>query len=125
MSKVVVTSLSAEEGPHNAILSAGGFEVVHPGPKVNTYDMAQLLPLVRDCVAVVAGSEPWPESLIAACPNLRVLSRTGVGFDAIDLPACDRHRVIVATTPGVNHHAVAEHTIALLFGVARGFPVRD
>lgn len=125
MSKVVCTSLSSEEGPHNSILSAAGFEVVHPGPNVNTYDMAQLLPLVRDCVAVVAGSEPWPESLLVQCPKLRVLSRTGVGFDAIDLPACDRHRVVVATTPGVNHHAVAEHTFALLFGVARGFPIRD
>jgi phosphoglycerate dehydrogenase-like enzyme len=92
---------------------------------VNLYDPAQLLPIVRDCVAVVAGSEPWPEHLLAACPKLRVLSRTGVGFDAIDLEACNRHRVVVATTPGVNHHAVAEHTFALLFGVARGFPVRD
>jgi phosphoglycerate dehydrogenase-like enzyme len=54
-----------------------------------------------------------------------VLARTGVGFDAIDLAACDKHRVVVATTPGVNHHAVAEHTFALLFGVARGFPLRD
>lgn len=125
MPTVVCTSLSAEEGPHNSILSAGGFQVVHPPANVNLYDPGQLLPLVRDCVAVVAGSEPWPESLIAACPKLRVLSRTGVGFDAIDLAACDRHRVIVATTPGVNHHAVAEHTFALLLGVARGFPIRD
>ena len=29
---------------------------------------------------------------------------------------------MVATTPGVNHHSVAEHTIALLTGVARGLP---
>ncbi len=125
MPTVVCTSLNSEEGPHNSILKAGGFEVVHPPRGVNLYDPAKLLPIVRDCDAVVAGSEPWSEHLIAACPKLRVLSRTGVGFDAIDMAACDRHRVIVATTPGVNHHAVAEHTFALLFGVARGFPSRD
>ncbi len=125
MPTVVCTSLNSEEGPHLPVLKAGGFEVVQPPHGYNLYDPAKLLPLVRDCEAVVAGSEPWPEHLIAACPKLRVLSRTGVGFDAIDLSACDRHRVVVATTPGVNHHAVAEHTFALLFGVARGFPARD
>ena len=125
MPKVVCTALSTEEGPHIAILKAGGFEVVHPPKDMNLYDPASLLPLVRDCVGVVTGSEPWPEHLLAACPKLRVLSRTGVGFDAIDLAASDKHRVVVATTPGVNHHAVAEHTFALLFGVARGFPSRD
>ena len=125
MPSVVCTSLSSEEGPHNQILSAAGFEVIHLPTTFNTYDPVKLKPVVQDCVAVVAGSEPWPDSLLAACPKLRVLSRTGVGFDAIDMAACDRRRVIVATTPGVNHHAVAEHTIALMFGVARGFPVRD
>src|SRR5262249_50269544 len=59
------------------------------------------------------------------CPKLRVLTRTGVGYDAIDLSACDQRRVVVATTPGVNHHSVAEHTIAMLLGVARLFPSRD
>ena len=33
--------------------------------------------------------------------------------------------MVVTTTPGVNHHSVAEHTIALLMGVARGFPDFD
>ena len=125
MPKVVCTALSAGEGPHFDILSKAGFEIIEAPLGVDLYEPANLLPVVRDCVAVVAGSEPWPESLIAACPKLRVLARTGVGFDAIDVPACDRHRVVVATTPGVNHHAVAEHTFALLLGVARGFPARD
>lgn len=125
MPTVVCTALSTDQGPHLEILKASGFSVVQPPGNVNLYDPAALLPIVRDCEAVVAGSEPWPEHLIAACPKLRVLSRTGVGFDAIDLAACDKHRVVVATTPGVNHHAVAEHTFALLFGVARGFPLRD
>lgn len=125
MQKVICTALSTESGPHVEMLTNAGFHIEDAPRDVNLYDPEKLLPIVKDCVAVVAGSEPWPESLIAACPKLRVLARTGVGFDAIDVPACDRHRVIVATTPGVNHHAVAEHTFALLLGVARGFPSRD
>jgi phosphoglycerate dehydrogenase-like enzyme len=125
MPKVVCTALNTNAGPHLKILQDAGFEVVPAPQGVNLYDNANLIPVVRDCVAVVTGSEPWPENVLAACPLLRVLSRTGVGFDAIDMAAADRHRVIVATTPGVNHHAVAEHTIALLFGVGRGFPRQD
>ncbi|WP_010585410.1 phosphoglycerate dehydrogenase [Schlesneria paludicola] len=125
MPKVVCTALSTEEGPHIEILQKAGFEVVQAPRDVDIYQTANLLPVVKDCVAVIAGSEPWPASLVEACPKLRVLARSGVGYDAVDLPACDKHRVIVATTPGVNHHAVAEHTFALLFGVGRLFPLRD
>ncbi len=125
MPKVACTALNTNEGPHLKILQDAGFEIVPSPPGVSLYSEANLIPLVKDCVAVVTGSEPWPDHVLAACPKLRVLSRTGVGFDAIDMAAADRHRVIVATTPGVNHHAVAEHTIALLFGVGRGFPRQD
>lgn len=125
MPKVACTALNTNEGPHLKILQDAGFEIVPSPPGVSLYKEANLIPLVQDCVAVVAGSEPWPDHVLAACPKLRVLSRTGVGFDAIDMAAADRRRVIVATTPGVNHHAVAEHTIALLFGVGRGFPLQD
>ena len=125
MPKVACTALNTNEGPHLKILHDAGFETVPSPGGMSLYDSAKLIPLVQDCVAVVAGSEPWTDEVLAACPKLRVLSRTGVGFDAIDMAAADRHRVIVATTPGVNHHAVAEHTIALMFGVGRNFPQQD
>jgi phosphoglycerate dehydrogenase-like enzyme len=73
--------------------------------------------------AVIAGAEPYPRKVIEALPRLRAIARSGVGYDAIDLAACDEAGVVVMTTPGVNHHSVAEHTFALLFGVARGFPI--
>lgn len=41
------------------------------------------------------------------------------------MDACEDACVIVATTPGVNHHAVAEHALAMLLAVARGFPGLD
>ncbi len=125
MPKVVCTALSSGSGPHFDILQKAGFEVVEVRRDVDIYQAANLLPAVRDCVAVIAGSEPWTEELLAGCPQLRVIARTGVGFDAVDVAACNKRRVVVATTPGVNHHAVAEHTIALLMGVARLFPSRD
>ena len=48
-----------------------------------------------------------------------VIARTGVGFDAVDLDACNEHGIVVTTTPGVNHHAVAEHTVGLMLALNR------
>ena len=125
MPKVVCTALSSGTGPHLEMLQRAGFEVIEAPRNIDIFKAENLLPVVRDCVAVIAGSEPWTAQMLAECPKLRVLARTGVGYDAIDLAACDKNRVVVATTPGVNHHAVAEHTIALMMGVARLFPSRD
>jgi phosphoglycerate dehydrogenase-like enzyme len=125
MLRVLCTALSTETGPHHQILRDAGFDVVVADRKLDLYTTAGLLAATEGIDAVIAGSEPWPRAVLEARPKIRVLSRTGVGFDAIDLPACDERRVVVATTPGVNHHAVAEHTLALLLGLVRGFPRRD
>lgn len=125
MPVVVCTGLNAEQGPHLEMLQAAGFEVRFVPRDVNLFQPANLIPLVKDASAIIAGSEPYSAETLAQLPKLRAFARMGVGFDAIDVPACDKLRIVVATTPGVNHHAVAEHTIALLMGVARGFPARD
>jgi phosphoglycerate dehydrogenase-like enzyme len=123
--KVLVTTLVGEDGPHWELLQRAGFEVVVVDRRLDLGVADNLIGALRDCVASVAGSEPYTPKVVAACSKLRVIARTGVGFDAVDLPACDQARVVVATTPGVNHHAVAEHTIAMLMSVARGFPGLD
>ena len=125
MPRVVCTSKNAEHGPHHAIFQEAGFDCDIVSREVNLFDEKGLLPALGHCEAIVAGAEPYTRRIIESQPDLRVIARTGVGFDAIDLQACDEHGVVVTTTPGVNHHAVAEHAIALLFGVARGFPEVD
>lgn len=57
--------------------------------------------------------------LDAAGPELRIVANYAVGFDNIDLKAAKKRRVIVTNTPAVPTEAVAEHTFALLLGVAR------
>ena len=123
--KVRCTSLSSDDGPHYELLSQHGFSVL-PGNRNRDYRIAaDLIEELSGCVAIVAGAEPYPREVLTALPDLRVIARTGVGFDAIDLDCCNELGIVVTITPGVNHHAVAEHTIALLMGVARGFPDRD
>ncbi|MFV0444270.1 MAG: phosphoglycerate dehydrogenase [Planctomycetaceae bacterium] len=123
--RVRCTALNSDEGPHFEILPAAGFEVLPGSRGENYWDNLALIRELEGCSAVVAGSEPYTRQVLESLPTLRVIARTGVGFDAIDLAAADDCGIVVTTTPGVNHHAVAEHTIALLMGVARGFPDLD
>jgi phosphoglycerate dehydrogenase-like enzyme len=125
MPKVLVTAKISKEGPHNAIFSSNGFSVAFPPTDCDVFQEDGLISQLKDVDAVLAGSEPYTQRVIASLPKLRAIVRAGVGFDAIDLAACDAASIPVCTTPGVNHHAVAEHTIALLMAIARGFPLLD
>lgn len=125
MPRVLNTSVNAGHGPHFDLLRNAGFDVDVVSRDINLYVEENLIAALKDYDAVVAGAEPYSRKVVEALPRLRVIARSGVGFDAIDLAACDEAKVAVTITPGVNHHAVAEHTIALLVGVACSFPELD
>ncbi|HMH48869.1 MAG TPA: hypothetical protein VK548_01455, partial [Candidatus Acidoferrum sp.] len=57
---------------------------------------------------------PASDSLMAACPNLKVIGRHGVGLDTVDIPAATRRGIAVVHAPGSNSQAVAEHALMLM-----------
>ncbi len=59
------------------------------------------------------------DALMEKAPKLRVIGRAGVGVDNVDLEAATRRGIVVMNTPGGNAVAVAEHTFALMLGLAR------
>lgn len=117
--------MSSDQGPHLEALPQQGFDCDVIDPSVDMWDNASLTAALQGYHAVIAGSEPYPAAVIEGCPDLRVIARAGVGFDAVDLECCDRQGVVVTTTPGVNHHAVAEQAIAMLVALARNIVQRD
>ncbi len=64
-------------------------------------------------------SDKIDEELLSSDPNLKIVSNYAVGFDNIDLEASTRHKVAVTNTAGTSSVSVAEHTIALMFAVAK------
>ena len=81
---------------------------------------AQLLPAVKDAVALVVRSETKvTRNLIEAAPRLRVVGRAGVGIDNVDVPAATQHGVVVMNTPAGNTVSTAELTFALILNLAR------
>ena len=68
---------------------------------------------------IVRGDGRLPASIIGAAPRLRVIGRSGVGVDNIDIGAATRRGIPVVWTPDVGAVAVAEGAIALLLALAK------
>jgi len=66
-----------------------------------------------------------PASVIRRGEHLRVIARAGVGLDNIDVQAAQERGIQVVNSPEANTIAVAEHTFALLLGLARQIPRAD
>jgi D-3-phosphoglycerate dehydrogenase len=64
-------------------------------------------------------------ALIAAAGALKVIGRAGIGVDNIDVPAATQRGIVVMNTPYGNAITAAEHTIAMMFSLARQIPAAD
>ncbi len=83
---------------------------------------------LADFDAVVAMRErtPFPASLIARLPRLKLLSFTGARNAAVDCDACTKHGVLVCFTTGhPTTYATAELALGLLLAAARQLPLGD
>lgn len=78
-----------------------------------------------EAVINIRSSCRFTDAVFAACPELRLISIWGTGTDNIDLEAARRRGVTVTNTPGVSAPSIAEHTLALMFAVARKVPELD
>lgn len=113
------------DGPHTEILRSAGFEIRLPPDACDMMRPDVLAVNLGDAESVIAATEPFTCDVIARASRLRVIARCGVGYDAIDVTAADERRIAVTTTPGTNEHSVAEHALAMLLSLSRGFPARD
>jgi D-3-phosphoglycerate dehydrogenase / 2-oxoglutarate reductase len=64
-------------------------------------------------------------ALLDAAPRLRVIGRAGAGVDTIDVEAATARGIVVVNAPGGNAVAAAEHTLALMFALARRVAAAD
>ena len=86
-------------------------------------ELAAILP---DYDALIVRSQVQVDAdLVAAGARLVVIGRAGVGVDNVDLDAATRAGITVVNAPTGNTIAAAEHTLALLYGVARRTAAAD
>lgn len=116
------------EAEHTEILKAAGFAVVYPkNPQFTrgTCGQQESIDELSVADAVIAGSEYITAAMLEQLPNLRVIARSGVGCDRVDVSAATAKNIVVTITPTAVHEAVSEHALALLLAVSKQIVVRD
>ena len=77
---------------------------------------------IRGVDAVIAGGERYTEKVFQAADKLKIVARTGAGYDKVDTVAAAKHSIWVTTTPGATSNAVADFTLGLILCVLRNIP---
>ena len=120
MRKILHTS-SYSEAPLEILRS-----VVPDGFSVETLDSP-----VRDCLfrqaadadyLLVSGRLIIDEGVLAVAPRVKMIQRTGVGTEMMDLDAIKRRGIPVYVNAGVNAQSVAEHTLTLILACLKQLP---
>lgn len=75
--------------------------------------------------AVILRLTPLPASVIDGAPNLKVVSRMGVGYDHVDVAALTRRKIPLVIVGDALAASVAEHTLLLMLGISRNIAVMD
>lgn len=82
-------------------------------------DSASTIAHCQDADGIVTSYGVFDRKLFESLPKLKVVSRTGVGYDAIDVEAATDGGVAVCTAPGYANEVVSDHAIAMALGVLR------
>ncbi len=88
--------------------------------------MEELLEIIGDYDGMIVRSRTKVQTAVfKAATKLKAVGRAGVGVDSIDLEAAKAHGVTVVNSPMATTITVAEHTLALMLGLARHIPRAD
>src|SRR5919109_4109438 len=88
-------------------------------------DAAEVIERTHDADGLIVSSSPVTREVMRALKNLKVVVRTGVGYDVIDVPAATELGVVVVNIPDLWIREVANHALALLLAWNRKIVTLD
>lgn len=106
------------QAPARDLLVEAGFEVVHP-PQQPAGSVEETRERLAGIDGILAGMEPLNADTLSRAQQLRVIARSGVGYDAVDVSYCTSRGIVVTNTPGALSDAVAEETFGLILALTR------
>jgi D-3-phosphoglycerate dehydrogenase len=120
MSKVLITTIPFADKNHFPLdlLKNNNIEyLINPLNKKLTED--ELADMVTDFDVIIAGTEPITKKVMDNAPNLKMISRVGIGLDSVDLLEARKRGIVVSYTPDAPAPAVSELTIGLMISLLR------
>jgi D-3-phosphoglycerate dehydrogenase len=125
MFRVLVTAADWAAEAQRIVRDAGG-EVLFMRSAATEDELVARLAAASPVHAIVLrGSPPVTARVMAASPALKVIAKNGAGVDGVDLDEAQRRGIAVKVAAGANAQAVAEHALAMMLALARGFPMLD
>ncbi|WP_342471566.1 phosphoglycerate dehydrogenase [Metasolibacillus sp. FSL H7-0170] len=121
MPKILITPKSFQKYKERPIemLTAMGYDVIENNTG-KTFTEEQLLSFEnQDIAGIIVGVDPLTENVLKNLPNLKAISKYGVGMDNIDLDAAASLGIKVDNARDTNNISVCELAIALMFECAR------
>ncbi len=74
---------------------------------------------MKDAAALIVRIAKCDANAIENSPKLKVIGRTGVGYDSVDVKKATELGIPVVITPGANNRSVAEHAVAMIFALSK------
>ena len=127
MTSVAVTciqllrDLEAHRGPLDDL----GWEIVTPSVPGQHLEGQALVDALRGCIGVVAGDDRFTAEVQTALPDLRVISKWGIGIDGIDLESAAELGIVVRNTPGMFDEEVGDVTMEYITMLTRQLALID
>lgn len=105
-------------------LKENGFSITE-NIKGYPYDFSFYADAIKETDYIIAGIESWNREKLDMAPKLKAISRFGSGIDMIDCDYAYEKDVLVYSALGGNSSAVAEQTIALIYGLLKKIAALD
>jgi len=117
--KIVVTSPSFSKHPMLIKDMEAKFDNYVLNTKGSKFNEDELIAYIGDAQAVIVGLDQVTPKVLDACPNLKIVSKYGVGLDNVNLLACKERNIAIGWTGGVNKLSVAEMVIGNAISLLR------
>jgi D-3-phosphoglycerate dehydrogenase / 2-oxoglutarate reductase len=126
MPKILITTIPFGENNRRPLDLLENSEIeylINPYNKKLTEN--QLIELIGDFDVLLAGTEPITDKVMTQAPNLKLISRVGIGLDSVDLNAARRRGIKVSYTPDAPSPAVAELTLGMILALLRSVHISN
>lgn len=115
---ITTVAFSKDEKLVNIIKSLG-FKDVLTNVAGERFSKDELVAFLSQCDVAIVGLDKINAEILSQVPNLKAISKYGVGLDNIDFEACRQYGVEVLHTQGVNKRSVSELTLGYMLSLFR------
>ena len=121
--KVVITMYNRQPSTLTTdVIEQAGMEVDYIPARTEN----EVIRAGNDADVLLVGTVPHTtRKVLESLPNLKMVGRSGVGVDSIDLAAATELGICATNTPGINTSEVADHAMAMLLSVTRKIPEQN